>query len=60
MTQLGQEPDRQGSPAKAQGFVRDMWGIRYQVADVAKSIDFYTNKLGFKLDHGLSPAWSLV
>jgi glyoxylase I family protein len=60
MTQLGQEPDRQGSRAKAQGFVRDMWGIRYQVADVAKSIDFYTNKLGFKLDHKNLPAFGQV
>ena len=61
MTQLGQEePGRQGSPAKAQILVRDMWGIRYQVADVARSIDFYTNKLGFKLDHKNLPAFGQV
>ena len=53
-------PDKQGSAAKAQGFVRDLWGIRYQVADVAKSIDFYTNKLGFKLDNKNLPAFGQV
>lgn len=27
------------------------WGVRYQVADVARSIAFYTEQLGFQLDH---------
>jgi glyoxylase I family protein len=61
MNQLTQnEPDKRGSPAKAQTFVRDLWGIRYQVADVGRSIDFYTNKLGFKLDHKNLPAFGQV
>ena len=61
MNQLSQqEPDKQGSPAKAQTFVRDLWGIRYQVEDVARSIDFYTNKLGFKLDNKNLPAFGQV
>jgi glyoxylase I family protein len=60
MTQLAQqEPEKQGTP-KAQSFVRDLWGIRYQVADVARSIDFYTNRLGFKLDHKNLPAFGQV
>ena len=35
-------------------------GVRYQVADVARSIDFYTNQLGFKLDHEKLPAFAQV
>jgi glyoxylase I family protein len=61
MTQLAQEgPEKRGSPGKVQTFVRDIWGIRYQVQDVARSIDFYTNKLGFKLDNKNLPAFGQV
>jgi len=28
-----------------------VWGLRYQVKDVQRSIDFYTQQLGFKLAH---------
>ena len=28
-----------------------IWGVRYQVKDVERSIAFYTRHLGFKLDH---------
>ena len=28
-----------------------VWGVRYQVKDVERSIAFYTRHLGFKLDH---------
>jgi len=36
------------------------WGVRYQVKDVARSIDFYTERLGFKLDHKNLPAFGQV
>jgi glyoxylase I family protein len=29
----------------------EVWGVRYQVKDVNRSIAFYTNQLGFKLEH---------
>lgn len=29
----------------------DIWGVRYQVKDVDRSIRFYTNNLGFELQH---------
>src|SRR4051812_2263463 len=29
----------------------DIWGVRYQVRDVERSIEFYTKHLGFKLEH---------
>jgi glyoxylase I family protein len=28
-----------------------VWGLRYQVKDVQRSIEFYTQQLGFKLEH---------
>jgi glyoxylase I family protein len=36
------------------------WGVRYQVKDVSRSIDFYTRQLGFKLDHEHLPAFAQV
>lgn len=41
-------------------FVRSLWGVRYQVKDVARSADFYTQQLGFKLDRKNLPAFAQV
>jgi glyoxylase I family protein len=35
-------------------------GVRYQVADVARSVEFYTRHLGFKLEHQQLPAFAAV
>jgi glyoxylase I family protein len=35
-------------------------GVRYQVKDVERSIEFYTRYLGFKLDHKRPPAFAQV
>jgi glyoxylase I family protein len=35
-------------------------GVRYQVGDVSRSIDFYTQHLGFKLEHKQLPAFAAV
>ena len=43
-------------PTKRQPFVRGLWGVRYQVKDVQRSISFYTQTLGFNLDRQLVPA----
>ena len=43
-----------------QSFVLSLWGVRYQVKDVARSINFYTEKLGFHLDHKNLPAFGQV
>jgi glyoxylase I family protein len=40
--------------------VQGCWGVRYQVRDVAKAIDFYTGRLGFKLDRKHLPAFAQV
>ena len=41
-------------------FVQGFWGVRYQVKDVSRSIAFYTQQLGFKLDHQNLPAFGQV
>ena len=35
-------------------------GVRYQTKDVARSADFYTQKLGFHLEHQHLPAFATV
>jgi glyoxylase I family protein len=44
----------------ASNFVRSLWGVRYQVKDVNRSADFYTQQLGFKLDFKKLPAFGQV
>ena len=36
------------------------WGVRYQVKDVRRSIEFYTETLGFNLDRQHLPAFGQV
>jgi glyoxylase I family protein len=48
------------SSTKTQGFVLELWGVRYQVKDVQRSIAFYTQKLGFNLDQQNLPAFGQV
>jgi glyoxylase I family protein len=43
-----------------QNVILGMWGIRYQVKDVQRSILFYTETLGFKLGHQNLPAFGQV
>ena len=43
-----------------QNFILALWGVRYQVQDVQRSIAFYTQKLGFNLDHQNLPAFGQV
>ena len=40
--------------------VQGPWGVRYQVRDVQRSIAFYTETLGFKLDRQHLPAFGQV
>lgn len=50
-----------GSDVKeGRSFVRGLWGVRYQVKDVSRSIAFYTQQLGFKLDLQVLPAFGQV
>jgi glyoxylase I family protein len=45
---------------KKQPFVLGFWGVRYQVKDVQRSIAFYTQTLGFRLDRQNLPAFGQV
>jgi glyoxylase I family protein len=45
-----------GAPA----FIKAIHGIRYQVRDVARSVAFYTERLGFSLEHQHLPAFASV
>src|SRR5512138_2683273 len=47
------------SPTK-RSFALGLWGVRYQVKDVQRSIAFYTETLGFKLDQEHLPAFGQV
>jgi glyoxylase I family protein len=41
-------------------FVKSVHGIRYQVRDIARAVAFYTQHLGFKLEHQHLPAFASV
>src|SRR5688572_2146878 len=41
-------------------FVRGVHGIRYQVKDVARAVEFYTQHLGFTLGHQQLPAFASI
>jgi glyoxylase I family protein len=40
--------------------VEELWGVRYQVKDIHRSVTFYTQQLGFKLDLQNPPAFAQV
>ncbi|MFZ2197170.1 MAG: VOC family protein [Thermodesulfovibrionales bacterium] len=46
--------------ATQQNFILGLWGVRYQVKDVQRSIAFFTQLLGFNLDHQNLPAFGQV
>jgi len=50
----------QSNSAGEQKPVVGFWGVRYQVADVSRSVVFYTERLGFKLDQQNLPAFAQV
>jgi len=49
----------QSSP-EGKNFVLGLWGVRYQVKDVNRSVAFYTKQLGFKLDQQNVPAFAQI
>jgi len=46
--------------AENESLVLSLWGVRYQVRDAARSVDFYVSRLGFHLDHQNLPAFAQV
>jgi glyoxylase I family protein len=45
---------------EADSFIKALRGVRYQVKDVSRSVDFYTRQLGFRLDMEHLPAFAQV
>jgi glyoxylase I family protein len=43
-----------------QPIIAGLWGVRYQVADVNRSLAFYSQRLGFKVDLQRPPAFAQV
>jgi glyoxylase I family protein len=59
-TKAQQTPSARESTSREKSFVVGFHGVRYQVKDVARAVDFYTNTLGFELRHQQLPAFALV
>jgi glyoxylase I family protein len=62
---MGQTGPSTASPgahisADDNSFVLGFWGVRYQVRDVRRSVDFYTKQLGFKTEQQNLPAFAQV
>lgn len=48
------------APIETHAFVRKFHGIRYQVSDVARAVAFYSQHLGFQVEHQQLPAFASV
>jgi glyoxylase I family protein len=45
---------------ESHAFIKGVHGVRYQVKDVARSVAFYTQHLGFKLEHQKLPEFATL
>jgi glyoxylase I family protein len=52
--------EKSDQAASQPGFIKGLWGVRYQVKDVSSSVNFYTQQLGLKLDQQHLPAFAQV
>ena len=53
-------PTASGATTGVSDIVTHFHGVRYVVSDVARAIDFYTTRLGFKVAHQQLPAFAMV
>ena len=53
-------PEATAAHGEAHALIMSVHGVRYQVTDVARSVAFYTQHLGFKLDRQQLPAFASV
>ena len=53
-------PNSATSRPDTQTFIKSVHGVRYHVKDVARSVTFYTQHLGFKVEHQQPPAFASV
>ena len=59
-TQTQRSPASQDAKPHSDSLAIGFHGVRYQVRDVSRSVEFYTKQLGFKLDHQAPPAFASV
>ena len=59
-TQPAATIEETASHPESQRFVKGFHGVRYQVRDVRRSVAFYTEHFGFKLEHQQLPAFASV
>ena len=59
-TQRGSSPEARDTDRKQPRGIFSVHGVRYQVTDVARAAAFYTDRLGFKLEHQQLPAFASV
>ena len=59
-TETQRSPASQDAKPHSNNLVIGFHGVRYQVRDVSRSVEFYTKQLGFKLDHQAPPAFASV
>src|SRR5436190_12673282 len=52
--------EKPASSADEQALIVGLWGVRYQVADVSRSLAFYSQRLGFDVDLQHLPAYAQV
>lgn len=52
--------DKASVEASQHAFIKSVHGVRYQVKDVARAVAFYTEQLGFKLEHQQLPPFANV
>jgi glyoxylase I family protein len=45
---------------QATTLVEGLWGVRYQIRDVGRAVEFYTQHLGFKVDMQALPAFAAI
>ena len=53
-------PHATASRVEPSTYLKSVHGVRYQATDVARSVAFYTEQLGFTLNHQQLPAFASV
>lgn len=56
----GETAEHKGPSDSSQRFVQGFHGVRYLVSDVSRSIAFYSEHLGFSVEHQQLPAFANV
>jgi glyoxylase I family protein len=59
-TRTGTAESSADEKQKRASFTVGFHGVRYQVADVARAVEFYTRHLGFVVEHQQLPAFAAV